>query len=213
VRDAIKAVRAINSQTPRGEGSGGRRRFMFRRGWVMIVAGRKTSPAVVVCVCVFMVYWCDRLSLPLRIHPPLARSLSFLPYGLSFRRAWAFQTRRISAASSSGVLGISFMVLVLVRRRKMCRCNRNGLLVRPIAHLWMVRAARQSGGGLRLVGSWRGDCGVCRDSVQNKKYPFHYFPIQAGKLGCGDSASVEMPGDLFLTLGEFLASLGGADAV
>ena len=95
----------------------------------------------------------------------------------------------------------------------MCRCNRNGLLVRPIAHLRMVRTARQSGGGLRLVGSWRGDCGDCRQGVENKKYPLHDFSIEAGKLGGGNHASVEMPGNLFLTLGEFLASLGGADAV
>jgi hypothetical protein len=77
----------------------------------------------------------------------------------------------------------------------------------------MVQAVRQSGVCLRLVGSWRGDSGVCPDCVENKKYSFHYFPIQAGKLGGGDSASVVMPGYLFLTLGEFLASLGGADAV
>ena len=60
-----------------------------------------------------------------------------------------------------GVLGISFMVLVLVRRRQMCRCSRNGLPARPIAHLRMVRAERCSGWDLRcLVGSWCGDSGV-----------------------------------------------------
>ena len=50
------AVRAINNHTPRGEGSGGRFRFTFRRGWVMIVAGRKISPAVVVCVFIVL-FW------------------------------------------------------------------------------------------------------------------------------------------------------------
>ena len=95
----------------------------------------------------------------------------------------------------------------------MCRDNRDGLPAHPIAHLWMVQAVRQNGGGLRLVESWCGDCGVCRDCVENKKYPLHDFSIEAGKLGGGNRASVEMPGDLFLTLGEFLASLGGADAV
>lgn len=58
VSDATKAVSRINSQTPRGEGSGGRLRFTFRRGGVMIVAGRKMSPPCVVCVCVcIFVYW------------------------------------------------------------------------------------------------------------------------------------------------------------
>ena len=55
VSDAIKAVIRINSQTPRGEGSGGRFRFTFRLGGVMIVAGRKMSPPCVVCVCVCIV--------------------------------------------------------------------------------------------------------------------------------------------------------------
>lgn len=95
----------------------------------------------------------------------------------------------------------------------MCRCSRNGLLARPIAHLRTVRAVRQSGVCLRLGGSWRGDCGVCRDSVENKRHLFHYFYVEAGKLGGGDSASMIVPGDFFLPLGEVLASLSGADTV
>jgi hypothetical protein len=95
----------------------------------------------------------------------------------------------------------------------MCRCNPRSLPAHPIAGLRTAQAVHQSGGGLRRGGSWRGDCGDCRQGVENKKYPFHDFPIQAGKLGGGDSASVEMPGDLFLTLGEFLAGFRGADAV
>ena len=58
VKEAVIAVMRINSQTPRGEGSGGLFRFMFRRVFLMIVLGRKTSPAAVVCVCVFIVlFW------------------------------------------------------------------------------------------------------------------------------------------------------------
>ena len=46
----------MTSHAPRGDG--GLFRFMFRRGWLMIVLGRKTSPAAVVCVCVFIVlFW------------------------------------------------------------------------------------------------------------------------------------------------------------
>jgi hypothetical protein len=64
VRDAMIAVARINNHTPRGEGSGGWRRFMFRRGLSMIVVGRKVSPAGVVCVCVFIVFiWLDRFYL------------------------------------------------------------------------------------------------------------------------------------------------------
>ena len=77
----------------------------------------------------------------------------------------------------------------------------------------MVRAARQSGGYLRRVGSWRGQCGVCPDRVENKKYPFHDFSIQAGKLGGGDGSGVIVAGDLFLPGGEFFAGGSGADAV
>lgn len=106
---------------------------------------------------------------------------------------------------------VSWFILVLVLRG--CRCNRNGLLARPISHLRTVRAARQSGGGLRLVGSWRGDCGVCRQGVDNKKYPFHDFPIQAGKLRGGDCASVIVSADLCFSLGEFLPGFCGGDAV
>ncbi len=149
------AVARINNHTPRGEGSGGWRRFMFRRGCGMIVTGRKVSPAGVVCVCVFM--------------------------------------------------------FILVRLR-MCRCNRNDLPVRPISHLWTVRAARQSGVYLRREGSWR-DGGVCRDCVENKKCPFHDFPIQAGKLGGGDRSGVIVAGDLRFPLGEVFAGDSGADAV
>lgn len=58
------AVRAINNHTPSGEGSGGRRRFMFRRGLSMIVVGRNVSPPGVVCMCVFIVFiWSDRVYL------------------------------------------------------------------------------------------------------------------------------------------------------
>ena len=56
VKEAVIAVIRINSQTPRGEGSGGRRRFMFRRVFLMIVLGRKTSPAAVVCVFIVL-FW------------------------------------------------------------------------------------------------------------------------------------------------------------
>ena len=82
-----------------------------------------------------------------------------MPYGLSFLSPAAVQHRRISAASSSGVLGISFMVLVLVRRQ-MCRCSRNDLPAHPIFHLRTVRVERQSGGGLRLVRSYFQAVGV-----------------------------------------------------
>ena len=69
------AVARINNHTPRGEGSGGRRRFMFRRGFPMIVLGRKTSPAVVVCVFIvlfwFVVKCVDVVAVVFRLIPSL----------------------------------------------------------------------------------------------------------------------------------------------
>jgi hypothetical protein len=54
VSDAIAEVMAINSQIPSGDGVGGRLRFLFRAGDLMITDGRNTSPLVVVCVFMFL---------------------------------------------------------------------------------------------------------------------------------------------------------------
>ena len=69
----------------------------------------------------------------------------------------------------------------------MCRCNRNDLPVRPISHLWTVRAARQIGGYLRRVGSWRGDIEVCGYVVE-KESVIHVNSVESGKCTGGDSA-------------------------
>lgn len=92
----------------------------------------------------------------------------------------------------------------------MCRCSRNDLPARPISHLWTVRAGHQSGGGLRLVGSWRGDCGVCRDCVENKS-TFHDFHVEAGKLTGCDSPRFVMAFTLRFPPVEFGACSGCAD--
>lgn len=50
------AVTRLNNHTLNGLGFGGRLRLRFRRGCLMIVVGRKTSPAVVVCVFIVL-FW------------------------------------------------------------------------------------------------------------------------------------------------------------
>ena len=71
------AVTRLNNHTLNGLGFGGRLRLRFRRGCLMIVERRKTSPAVVVCVFIvlfwfwFVVECVDVVAMILRLVPSL----------------------------------------------------------------------------------------------------------------------------------------------